>query len=146
MVGLGLLAGALAVGVLVSLGDGDASAQSRRPRHGAPARDAGSPQATWQADGGADLLRTGIDAGPRAVLPLTTASATALDAGVLSVKVADGGATTIQFGEVDIEGRLKSPSLIYFMRRVRAEFAAGDLGHRSFLREISETRKGRSFD
>jgi hypothetical protein len=27
------------------------------------------------------------------------------------------------------------------MRRVRAEFAAGELGHRSFLRELSDTRR-----
>jgi hypothetical protein len=64
---------------------------------------------------------------------------------VVTVKTVDGGVQVFQFGAVDIEGRLKSPSLIYFMRRVRAEFAAGELGHRSFLRELSETRKGPSF-
>jgi hypothetical protein len=37
-------------------------------------------------------------------------------------------------------GRLKSPQIVYFLRRVRAEFAAGDLGHRSFTKELSQTR------
>src|SRR6185503_11978936 len=41
------------------------------------------------------------------------------------------GVKTYKFGAVAVESRLKSPELIYFMRRVRAEFAAGELGHRS---------------
>jgi hypothetical protein len=67
------------------------------------------------------------------------------DAGVLEAKTLDGGTHVFKFSELDIEGRLKSPQLVYFLRRVRAEFAAGDLGHRSFLREMSETRKESSF-
>jgi hypothetical protein len=50
-----------------------------------------------------------------------------------------------RFGEIEIEGRLKSPQLVYFLRRVRAEFAAGDLGHRTFMRELSDTRTDPSF-
>jgi hypothetical protein len=65
----------------------------------------------------------------------------------------DGGVTVVekgstkqfQFTETDVEGRLKVPQLVYFLRRVRAEFAAGDLGHRSFMRELSETQRGPDF-
>lgn len=67
------------------------------------------------------------------------------DAGVSEFKTLDGGTRVFKFTELDIEGRLKSPQLVYFLRRVRAEFAAGDLGHRSFMREMSETRKESSF-
>ncbi len=67
------------------------------------------------------------------------------DAGAVEAKVLDGGTRVFKFGEIDIEGRLKSPQLVYFLRRVRAEFAAGDLGHRSFMREMSETRREPSF-
>jgi hypothetical protein len=66
------------------------------------------------------------------------------DAGV-SIVEKDGGAKQFRFTETDIEGRLKAPQLVYFLRRVRAEFAAGDLGHRSFLRELSETRRDPNF-
>jgi hypothetical protein len=69
----------------------------------------------------------------------------ASDAGVSEYKTLDGGTRVFKFTELDIEGRLKSPQLVYFLRRVRAEFAAGDLGHRSFMREMSETRKESSF-
>ena len=64
---------------------------------------------------------------------------------VLEQKTLDGGAKVFRFGEVDIEGRLKSPQLVYFLRRVRAEFAAEDLGHRTFMRELSDTRTDPSF-
>lgn len=67
------------------------------------------------------------------------------DAGVVEAKTLDGGARVFRFGEVEVEGRLKSPQIVYFLRRVRAEFAAGDLGHRSFMREMSETRNEPEF-
>ncbi len=51
----------------------------------------------------------------------------------------------LRFDVVEIEGRLKSPQLVYFLRRVRAEFASGELGHRSFLGELAETRKATEF-
>ena len=58
-----------------------------------------------------------------------------------SQKTLDGGTRVFRFGEVEVEGRLKSPQIVYFLRRVRAEFAAGDLGHRCFVRELGETRR-----
>ena len=67
------------------------------------------------------------------------------DAGAVSAQTLDGGARVFRFGEMEIEGRLRSPQLVYFLRRVRAEFAAGDLGHRSFTRELSDTRRDPSF-
>jgi hypothetical protein len=70
-----------------------------------------------------------------------------------SAYTGDGGVTVVekgatkqfQFTETDVEGRLKVPQLVYFLRRVRAEFAAGDLGHRSFMRELSETQRDPDF-
>lgn len=63
------------------------------------------------------------------------------------VKTEEGkeGVKTYQFGAVEVEGRLRSPQLIYFLRRVRAEFLAGDLGHRSFLPELSATARDAAF-
>jgi hypothetical protein len=92
---------------------------------------------------------------PGAVLPATPAAPAAPAAGatepgdagasVVESKTLDGGTRVFKFSELDIEGQLKSPQLIYFLRRVRAEFSAGDLGHRTFMREMSETRKEPSF-
>ena len=90
--------------------------------------------------------RTGFGGGA-APVPVAVASGDtgSTDGGVVETKTLDGGARVFKFSELDIEGRLKSPQLVYFLRRVRAEFAAGDLGHRSFMREMSETRKEPSF-
>ncbi len=57
-----------------------------------------------------------------------------------TVQEDQAGVKTYRFGTVEIEGRMTSPQIIYFLRRVRAEFDAGLLGHRSFLRELSDTR------
>mgnify|MGYP000905469987 CR=1 FL=1 len=65
--------------------------------------------------------------------------------GATESKTTEGGARVFRFGELEVEGRLKNPQIVYFLRRVRAEFRAGDLGHRSFLGELSETRKEPSF-
>ena len=64
---------------------------------------------------------------------------------VAESKTLDGGTRVFRFGEVEVEGRLKSPQIVYFLRRVRAEFAAGDLGHRSFMRELGDTRNEPGF-
>jgi hypothetical protein len=68
----------------------------------------------------------------------------AADAGVVVIDK-DGGGKQFRFTETDVEGRRRAPELVYFLRRVRAEFAAGDLGHRSFLRELSDTRRDSHF-
>jgi hypothetical protein len=61
------------------------------------------------------------------------------------VKEDKAGVKTYKFGTVEVEGRMKSPQIIYFLRRVRAEFDAGLLGHRSFMRELADTRNNPSF-
>ena len=61
-------------------------------------------------------------------------------AAVKETKETKEGVKTYKFGTIEVEGRLKSPQIIYFLRRVRAEFDAGALGHRSFMRELSDTR------
>ena len=87
------------------------------------------------------------DAGSLASKDERPPAGTPRDAGGAGVesRTLDGGTRVFRFGEVEVEGRLKSPQIVYFLRRVRAEFAAGDLGHRTFLRELSETRNEPGF-
>jgi hypothetical protein len=137
---------ALAAPLVLGLAMGGALAQSAKPGAVSPkghaaARPAAPRKAPAVTDGGAALPFVPTPApGP------TVAGATApVDAGVLEARTLDGGTRVYKFSELEIEGNLKSPQLVYFLRRVRAEFAAGDLGHRSFLREMSETRKEPTF-
>jgi hypothetical protein len=62
-------------------------------------------------------------------------------AGVVKTEEAEKGVKTYTFGAEEVEGRMKSPQILYFLRRVRAEFDAEPLGHRSFLLELSDTRR-----
>jgi hypothetical protein len=117
------------------------------PPRGHPAARASNPKKGPVVDAGAPSVASAAPmlAGTGYVTPPTAAIATSDAGGVVESKTLDGGTHVFKFSELDIEGRLKSPQLVYFLRRVRAEFSAGDLGHRTFMREMSETRKEPSF-
>lgn len=68
------------------------------------------------------------------------------EAGVVRTEEAEKGVKTYTFGAEEVEGRLRSPQILYFLRRVRAEFDAEPLGHRSFLLELSDTRHDPSLE
>lgn len=134
---------ALAVPAVAGLVATAATAQTRKPGDATAGAHATRPSAARKAapsDAGTGLSR----AAPAPVAgPMVSGSSS--DAGVVESKTLDGGTHVFKFSELDIEGRLKSPQLVYFLRRVRAEFAAEELGHRTFMREMSETRKESSF-
>jgi hypothetical protein len=137
---------AILAGALIGLGASAARAQSRRPAATPPVR-AGHEQPmragpAQPGDAGAHVPAR-VSAPPAA--PPSTRTEPAGDSGVVEAKTLDGGTRSFKFSELEIEGRLKSPQLVYFLRRVRGEFAAEGLGHRTFVREMSETRKESSF-
>jgi hypothetical protein len=80
-----------------------------------------------------------------AVKSAGTATPKSTDTSAVQVKEDKEGVKTYKFETVEVEGRLKSPQVIYFLRRVRAEFEAGLLGHRSFLGELSDSRRSAAF-
>jgi hypothetical protein len=72
------------------------------------------------------------------------------DAGgaVSGEEVAEGGGSKVkvyEFSGLDISGRLKSPQLLYFLNRLRAEFDRPRLPHRSFVPELVRSTKGKAF-
>lgn len=48
---------------------------------------------------------------------------------------------TYRFGEFDISGRLRTPQLLYFLNRVRAEFERTNLDDRSFMQELVDSSR-----
>ncbi|MES1205690.1 MAG: hypothetical protein ABUS79_07100 [Pseudomonadota bacterium] len=57
-----------------------------------------------------------------------------------------GGATikpaktkTYTFGAMDVEGKLKTPQLLYFLNRVKLELEMSAPDHRSFMKELERT-------
>ena len=49
-----------------------------------------------------------------------------------------------RFSGLDLAGRLKSPQLLYFLNRMRAEFDRPRLPHRSFIPELSRSAQGKA--
>jgi hypothetical protein len=127
-----------------------AGAQTKKPATAAPAKKPATKPAGGNGGAQKPLSPDADDAGTLAArderLPPSTANKDAGPAaGTVESKTLDGGTRVFRFGEVEVEGRLKSPQIVYFLRRVRAEFAAGDLGHRSFVRELEGTRNEPGF-
>lgn len=50
-----------------------------------------------------------------------------------------------RFSGLDLAGRLKSPQLLYFLNRMRAEFDRPRLPHRSFIPELQRSTHGKAF-
>lgn len=57
--------------------------------------------------------------------------------------VEGGNVKVFRFSGFDISGQLKSPQLLYFLNRLRAEFDRPKLPHRSFLPELDRSTKER---
>jgi len=57
------------------------------------------------------------------------------------VKEGDTSVKVMEFSGLGIEGRLKSPQLVYFTQRVRAEFERPQLPHRSFMPELEASTR-----
>jgi hypothetical protein len=119
-------------------------AAAQKPKPAPAARPAAKPGARPATPAAAAAAKPGERATGEANLVQTAAEGNP-DAPVLTQKEDKEGVKTYNFSAVEVEGRLRSPQLLYFLRRVRAEFSAGDLGHRSFLRELSETQREATF-
>lgn len=123
--------------VALSLGAGSASAAPKAKAKAAPAA---------KAKKGAEKEKPKEQEQDRAdEAPADASSPKAAEPGNVKVQEDKEGVRTYKFETVEVEGRLKSPQVIYFLRRVRAEFEAGALGHRSFLGELSDSRRSAAF-
>jgi hypothetical protein len=66
-----------------------------------------------------------------------TAESDVVEVGGEQVKV-------FRFSGLDISGRLKSPQLLYFLNRLRAEFDRPRLPHRSFMPELERSAESKA--
>jgi len=71
----------------------------------------------------------------------------AFDQDVDSDMRSEGGekVKVFRFTGLDVAGRLKSPQLLYFLNRMRAEFDRPRLPHRSFIPELQRSAQGKAF-
>jgi hypothetical protein len=60
--------------------------------------------------------------------------------GATQVKMEDGSKVrAYSFGALDLEGKLKTPQLLYFLNRVRVELDSTAEHRRSFIKELKAT-------
>ena len=139
--------------VLLAAASGSAQSVKGRPKAPPPKAAPAKAQPATSAHA-KDIAPASTEAEPAAsAAPAMTGRGEAKTPPPAKTYTGDGGVTVVekgatkqfQFSETDVEGRLKVPQLVYFLRRVRAEFAAGDLGHRSFMRELSATQRDPDF-
>jgi hypothetical protein len=77
--------------------------------------------------------------------PSEDAAALAADADERVRKEAGEEIKTVEFGGLDIEGQLKTPQMLYFLNRLRAEFSRPELPHRSFIPELQRGTQENGF-
>jgi hypothetical protein len=98
---------------------------------------------------GGSIVAVAQDRGERAPTPPPAASdeaPTKADQAKTEVREERGEKVkAFQFSGLDIEGQLKSPQMLYFLNRLRAEFGRPRLPHRSFMPELQRSTKGKSF-
>jgi hypothetical protein len=51
-----------------------------------------------------------------------------------------GSVRVYRFDDLDVEGRVKAPQLMYFLKRIRAKFRSFRLPEQNFSRRTLETR------
>lgn len=70
----------------------------------------------------------------------TKPSADKKNLGGTQVKMEDGSKVrAYSFGALDLEGKLKTPQLLYFLNRVRVELDSTAEHRRSFIKELKAT-------
>ena len=103
---------------------------------------------------GTSVVAVGQDrtAGPRTERAPTGAGgaeggeASDIDVDTDEVEEGEGDKVKVyEFSGLDISGRLKSPQLLYFLNRLRAEFDRPRLPHRSFMPELVRSTRGKAF-
>jgi len=98
---------------------------------------------------GTSVAASGQDrrgARPEATAPRAAPGETSGDAAQIEERTEKTGKVKVfKFSGLDISGRLKSPQLLYFLNRLRAEFGRPRLPHRSFMPELVRSSKGKAF-
>jgi hypothetical protein len=116
-----------------------AQARKRSPRG---TRRAGARRiAREQADAAAATPTTAAQ--PAAAVPAAPVEAAPIASDVRTE--GDTQVKVMEFRGLDIEGQLRTPQMLYFLNRLRAEFGRPRLPHRSFLPELQQSTRERVF-
>lgn len=111
----------------------------------APVRAASRDKATETPPAAAPAPEPADSAAHNAHAPSEDSAALASDADERVRKEGAEEVKTVEFGGLDIEGQLKTPQMLYFLNRLRAEFSRPELPHRSFIPELQRGTEENGF-
>lgn len=132
--------------LLLSVSGATASAQDKAHKpavaHKPAAKPATARKAAAAKPAGATEARVGGGSDSKPSAPAPVADAEARD----DVKKEGGSEVKmLEFTGLDIEGQLKTPQMLYFLNRLRAEFGRPRLPHRSFMPELQRGTQEKTF-
>lgn len=114
----------------------------------APKAEAGKPEVAPKADKPGAAKAGHAESAPKADKPDAPPAPSVQASVQASDEVRKEGDTQVkmmEFSGLDIEGQLKTPQMLYFLNRLRAEFGHPRLPHRSFMPELERSTKEGSF-
>jgi hypothetical protein len=123
--------------------------KNKREEHAAPSGPSGKPEEGAAPSGKPEeqvIVREQSANDAEAERKSQAARDAAADASSDDVrKEGDTEIKVMEFSGLDIEGQLKTPQMLYFLNRLRAEFGRPDLPHRSFIPELQRATKEKAF-
>jgi hypothetical protein len=137
-----LTAGALTLALSLVAAQGPrAAAKHRKPAH--PAASATVARRAPPPPASRGLAPSPRRPEPTSVAPAETASAEASEGGSAAATppttVRPAKTKVYTFGAMDVEGKLKTPQLLYFLNRIKLELEMSAPDHRSFMKELEKT-------
>ena len=136
-----LAGGALTLALALVTAQGPHAAAAKRKKHATPP----APSAVTS--------ERRVQAPPRASSPPAPSAKQRAESDTTSTDSGGGDATlpdtaarpraaktkVYTFGAMDVEGKLKTPQLLYFLNRVKLELEMSAPDHRSFMKELEQT-------
>jgi hypothetical protein len=98
-----------------------------------------SPPAPRRAETAASTSSTSAGSASSAGTTAESASSDASDAAPTTAGGKTAKTKVYTFGAMDVEGKLKTPQLLYFLNRVKLELEMSAPDHRSFMKELERT-------
>ncbi len=122
---------ALLLAAILAQGHGTKVATGKRPARGSATQKSAAPAPSPSASASANTSSSTADS-----------SASSSDEAGAKTVGADGKSyksKTYNFGAMDVEGKLKTPQLLYFLNRVKLELDMSAPDTRSFMKELEKS-------
>lgn len=138
-----LAAGAITLGLALVAAQGPRAASAKRKKASSPPAAAVERRLPAPTRAPAPAPRRAESAASASAASTSSADSTAADIAESTGPTTSGGKAAktkvYTFGAMDVEGKLKTPQLLYFLNRIKLELEMSAPDHRSFMKELERT-------